>query len=56
MEISLYLNAHDESVGEIRSTNSSFIQSTETTVFDLIVAQRLEEAVNAAITNYRSCA
>ena len=57
MEISLYLNAPDASVGEIRSTSNAGAgaSSGDGSVFDLIVSQRLPEAVSAAIANYGSC-
>lgn len=56
MEISLYMNAPDDNMGEIRSnSNGAAGQANDSTVFDLIVSQRLEDAVNAVIQNYRSC-
>jgi len=55
MEISLYLNAADANVGEIRSANTSSAADSGS-VFDLIVGQRLEDAASAALATWHDCA
>ena len=56
METSLYLNAADASEGDIRNEgNAGASQVGDSSVFDLIVSQRLEDAVNTAVANYRAC-
>ena len=54
METSLYLNGTDSNSGEIRSQNSP-TQSAESSVFDMIVGQRIDEAVRTVLGNYAKC-
>ena len=52
LETSLYVNSADDN-GAIRSQRST--SNDGATVFDHIVGQRIEEAVQATITNYNNC-
>lgn len=48
MEAALYINNQGQTVGEIRSADSQPINK-DSTVFDSIIGQRLDEAVQIAL-------
>ena len=55
LETSLYLNSNEDSQGEVRSQGSAAAAS-DSSVSDLIIGQKIEEAVQAALQTYRRSA